>query len=102
MNKPRLYNESQKMFLINHSEEYDIHELVMITGMPILAIRNFCSRHELRIKPITKEDHIEHIREAKAMKQLPALAPAKISRPAAVYSNSTPYGIASEYLNGKI
>lgn len=78
-------NESQKEFLTNRSTDYTILELSEHTGLTEQQCQNFCHRNNLRYKFI--QVYRKHRKNNVEIKT-------KVYPPA-VYSNKSPYGIAS-------
>lgn len=91
----------QARFILAHAQEYTSKEFAQMFGIDLFAVRNLSPRTGVKLKREPKRAKIpytyikkEGIKEKAFVPDLPKK---KIERPPAQYSNSSPYGIASEF-----
>lgn len=94
MRTPESYTQEDLDFILAHYKELTVPEMAFHLALEKTIIYNIASRLKLQFKPVGKEAPKLPKREYVSRKN-PEPPKSRIQRPPAVYSNHSPFGIAS-------
>ena len=96
------YHDAQVNFIYANANDFTVKELSESLGLPVQTINNIGIKYGLTFK---KKYNVKPIQNAiprpKAVVIGPAPEKKKFERVKGEYSNHSPWGIASDYLEGK-
>lgn len=90
----KLLDKDKENFIRKNAEDLTVKELVAVTGQTETAVRGFCHKHRIKFKKAYVARREERRRQDIAAGKIWTKAISH-KRPPAIYTNRTPFGIAS-------
>lgn len=90
MSKPKQYTPDQAQFMLTHHKSFTAVEMAVRLNIEVATVYNFAYRNKLSFKSVN-QSQVAFEREDKRRNERKK----PLIRPAAQYSNHSPYGIAS-------